>query len=193
MRDINTSENFMKTITLDTSLYDSNWENFKGYSCPVLTVPMYFASAVKREKTISGKLIITRAKVNGLWFHVHCENSPKLKVGEYRVPSYRSTGSTKVEKVMTSKEMSDYIASITDAELKNMANYAEKLNSWLMEKPDRHSEHLIHVINGACWQRDEPKAHYTIPNWEVVLRMCKNVISFDITDGEFKKRYITVR
>lgn len=182
----------MKSLTIDLSSYLDDWKDYAntGLSCPVLTVPGYFASNVK---TVNNGKTINKAKINGFWFHVHCADSHTLKVGEYRVPSYiGGTGATKVKKVMTSKEMSDILATIANAELANMHEYAKSLNSWLLERPDRHCEHLIHVINGACWQINEPRAYYTVPNWEVVLNMCSNVVSFDITNDNFKKRYINV-
>lgn len=181
----------MKSLTIDLSNYFDDWKDYAntGLSCPVLTVPGYFASNIK---TVNNGKAINKAKINGVWFHVHCSDSSTLKVGEYRVPSYIGTGTTKVAKVMTSKEMSDILATIANSELANMHKYAKSLNDWLLKRPDRHPEHLIHVINGACWHIDEPRAYYTIPNWEVVLKMCPNVISFDITNDVFKKRYIRI-
>lgn len=92
------------TLTLDTSFMDEDWDDYYSrYSCPVIVIPKYFCSRLK-WRIINNELTPEYAKINGVWYNVHCINSGR--VGEHREPT--NYPNTRVNKVLTTKELSYY-------------------------------------------------------------------------------------
>ena len=94
-------------LTLDLSMYLPEWMGMECYSCPVLVIPSAWASVLEYG-IINDKKTVVRAKIDNVWFPVYAVNHGRI--GEYRVPN--GYPETKIEKIMTTAEMSSLIWNI---------------------------------------------------------------------------------